>query len=162
MELELLSNQSLSDTVFRCTLQQYGMMLTSTRSGITGLETRVKRLWAKHIADFLDKCGGVYEHVSDRACKRDPSALWCLQIVYQKKRLQDPSGKRVIPIENFYTSHIRANKLFDMKHGEMRIIGTVNYINLHGKNRTIFKGAVEAMKERPRGNWLLTQAFDPS
>ena len=81
-------------------------------------------------------------------------------MAHQTKRLQDPSGKRLIVTDNFYTRHVLAKQTEILSDGEIKMIGTVKFINIGGINRTLVKEAMEKIQNRERGLWILVKAFE--
>lgn len=49
------------------------------------------------------------------------SALWVLQMAQQHQLLPDPSGSRIVFMDNFYTRHILANKVALLCHSRANI-----------------------------------------
>jgi hypothetical protein len=59
-----------------------------------------------------------------------PSACWVLQMVHQTKMYPDPSGKRVIFCDNFYTHHTLASSLKAITEEESLLIRMVWFSNV--------------------------------
>jgi hypothetical protein len=81
-------------------------------------------------------------------------------LAHPSKKKPDPSGKRVMYMDNFYTRHRLGQVLKKMTDGEVRITGTcrtnlVNKVNLVG-----VKKAIAALESEPRGSWALVRAYD--
>jgi hypothetical protein len=72
----------------------------------------------------------------------------------------DPSGKHVIFCDNFYTHHILASLLKAITEGEFHLIGKVRFLNVDVTNRHYLKTAIEQLKKKPRGSWLLVCVYD--
>ena len=47
-----------------------------------------------------------------------------------------------------------------MTNGEARMIGTVKFTNIDWINQWYVTCGIEALKDKPRGSWVLVQAFD--
>ena len=92
--------------------------------------------------------------------KDKPSALWVMQMAHLTKMMKDPSGKRLVVMDNFYTGHLLARQVAKTSDDEIRILGTVRLSNIDGCNRKYLKEAIDTLGEKPRFSWLLVQAFD--
>lgn len=106
---------------------------------------------------------GLQKHFDPRIVHPStPSAQWCLQMALQTKRQADPSRKRVIVMDNFYTRHVLAKQCSRLSDGEIKIIGTVRFNNIDGPNRPYVKQAMEELRSDSvcKGSWRLVQAFD--
>lgn len=93
--------------------------------------------------------------------KDSASALWSLQMAHQTKKQPDPSGKRHIFMDNFYTRHTLAEKVKVMTDGEIRITGTCRLNVINTINKVGVKKGIDMLKEKPRGSWVLVRAFNP-
>ena len=89
-----------------------------------------------------------------------PSTLWCLMMASQTKKLRDPSGKRLIVTDNFYTRHVLAKQKEILSDGEIKMIGTIKFNNIDGLNRKLVKLAIDKVQDSERGTWVLVQALD--
>jgi hypothetical protein len=106
-------------------------------------------------------CNNCIANCSDSEVKADSaSAGWVLQMAHQTKIYQDPNNKRVIFCNNFYTRHTLAASLRRITNGETRLIGTCRFNNVDATNRFYLKQAIEALKLKPRGSWMLVRAYD--
>jgi hypothetical protein len=90
---------------------------TSQAERYTQLFRDLRTPFDKAYAD--DPNGKVFGVAKDSA-----SALWSLQMAHQTKKLPDPSGKRSIFMDNFYTRHNLAEKVKVLTDGEICITGT--------------------------------------
>ena len=81
-------------------------------------------------------------------------------MAHQTKHLQDPSGKRLIVTDNFYTRHVLARHTEILSDGEIKMIGTVKFNNIDGINHPLVKEAIEKIQNCERGSWILVEAFD--
>ncbi len=85
---------------------------------------------------------------SDSAVKgKSASALWVLQMAHHTKQCQDPSGKRVFFMDNFYTHHTLALSLKKISDGEAHLCGNVQFTNVDATNRYYLKTAIEDLNE---------------
>jgi hypothetical protein len=90
---------------------------------------------------------------SDSAVKGESaSALWVLQMSHHTKQYQDPSGKRVFFMDNFYTRHTLGLSLKKITDGEAHLCGTVWFTNVDATNRYYLKTAIKELKDKPRGS----------
>lgn len=92
--------------------------------------------------------------------KNSPSALWILQLAHQVKCDDASCAKRVIFTDNFYTRHNLAKELYDITDGKMFLIGTVKFTNVDAINRIYLSKAIQSMKDKPRGYWMVVRAFN--
>jgi hypothetical protein len=83
-----------------------------------------------------------------------------LQIAHQKKIYEDPNHKRVIFCDNFYTCHNLATSLKHITDGETCLFGTCCFNNLDATNHFHLKQAIESLKSKPRGLWVLVRAYN--
>jgi hypothetical protein len=88
------------------------------------------------------------------------SAGWVLQMAHQTKIYEDPHHKRVIFCDNFYTHHNLATSLKRITDGEICLVGTCRFNNVDATNRFYLKQAIESLKNKPRGSWVLVRAYD--
>ena len=58
-------------------------------------------------------------------------------------------------MDNFYTRHLLASVLKQMADDQDQAIGTVKFTNVDGTNRKFLKEAIQNLKDRPRGKWML-------
>ncbi len=88
---------------------------------------------------------------SDSAVKvESASALWVLQMEHHTKQCQDPLGKRVFFMDNFYTRYTLALSLKKISNGEAHLCGTVWFTNVDATNWYYLKTAIEDLKDKPR------------
>jgi hypothetical protein len=92
--------------------------------------------------------------------KDTASALWTLQMAHQTKKQRDPSGKRSIFMDNFYTRHNLAEKVKVLTDGEIRITGTCRLNVIQSRNKVGVKKAIDMLKDQDRGTWVLVRAFN--
>jgi ribosomal protein L30E len=83
-----------------------------------------------------------------------------LQMAHQTKIYEDPNHKRVIFCDNFYTRHNLATLLKQITDGEIRLVGTCRFNNVDATNCFYLKQAIESLKDKPRGSWVLVRAYD--
>ena len=88
------------------------------------------------------------------------SALWVLQMSHHTKQYQDPSGKRVFFMDNFYTRHTLGLSLKKITDGDAHLCGTVRFTNIDGTNWYCLKTAIKDLKDKPRGSWFLVRAYN--
>jgi hypothetical protein len=138
---------------------------TVTRSGTMVLETDFQCHRASDTLNSFVICVPFSESVltgkTSGAAKDSASALWTLQKAHQTKKLPDPSGKRSIFIDNFYTRHNLAEKVKVMTDGEIHITGTCRLDVINARNKVGVKKGIDMLKDRPRGSWALVRAFNP-
>jgi hypothetical protein len=98
---------------------------------------------------------------SDSAVKGESaSALWVLQMAHHTKQHQDPSGKRVFFMDNFYTRHTLGMLLKKITDGEAHLCETVQFTNVDATNRYYLKTTIKDLKDKPRGSWFLVRAYN--
>lgn len=99
------------------------------------------------------------KHVVD---PETPSEEWILQMALQTKRYTDPSKKRVMVMDNFYTWHVLVHQVSNISDGEIKVIGTVRFNNIDGANRKYVKDAIQALNEDGvvGCSWFLFQEYD--
>jgi hypothetical protein len=93
--------------------------------------------------------------------KDSPSALWTLQMSHQTKKFPDPSGKRNIFMDNFYTRHTLAERVSAMSDDEIKITGTCRLNIINKRNAVGVKKAIELLVDKRRGSWALVRAYNP-
>jgi hypothetical protein len=94
--------------------------------------------------------------------KDSPSALWTLQMSHQTKKCPDPSGKRNIFMDNYYTCHTLAKQVRVMSDDEIKITGTCQLNIIHKRNAVGIKKAIELLVDKWQGSWALVHAYNPS
>ena len=67
--------------------------------------------------------------------KDKPSALWVMQMAHLTKQLKDPTGKRLVVMDNFYTRHLLARRAAKTSDDEICILGTVRLSNVDACNK---------------------------
>ena len=101
-----------------------------------------------------------FENEDSKLDSSSPSATWLLMISHLTKTYKDPSGRRILFTDNFYTRHSLADELKSITDGEVRIIGTVKFTNVDGTNRPHLRKAIEDMKDAERGTWQLLRVYN--
>ena len=91
---------------------------------------------------------------------KSASGLWTLELALQHKAAKDPSGSRLVVIDDFYASRAVAKKLSEVAGGEMKGLGAVRFDNINGANRPLARQAVSQVREKGKGNWRLAQELD--
>jgi hypothetical protein len=127
---------------------------TSQAEQYTQLFRDLRTPFDKAYAD--DPTGKVFGVAKDSA-----SALWSLQMAHQTKKLPDPSGKRSIFMDNFYTRHNLAEKVKVLTDGEIHITGTCRLNVINKANKVGVKKGIDMLKDKPRGTWVLVRACNP-
>jgi len=99
--------------------------------------------------------------VSSNDVKGDSAtALWVLQLAHPCKKRPDPSGKRVVFMDNFYTRHDLGETLKTMTDGEVRITGTCRMNFIRQVNSIGVRKALALLEKEPRGSWALVRAYN--
>ena len=178
-----LGATSLDETTIRCkarTLARTCMKSKPTKHGIrfysvvSWKEAYLHTLWdngsgnetglnpAETYCELFRGLRGVFHKKFSKnspVSAKKPSALWIMQLAHQRKLHKDPSGERLVVMDNFYTRHPLARQLARVTDGEMKILGTVRLNNIDKMNRSLVKQAVERSSNKEKGHWLLAQAF---
>jgi hypothetical protein len=92
--------------------------------------------------------------------KSSSSALWSLQMLHQMHKQKDPSGKRHVYMDNFYTRHYLAEKVKKLSDQEIRITGTCRLNVVDKVNKVGVKAAIDLLRDKERGSWALVCAFN--
>lgn len=83
--------------------------------------------------------------------KKSASALWSLQMLHQTHKQKDPSGKRHLYMDNFYTRHNLAEKVKQLSDQEIRITGTCRLNVIDKFNKVGVKAAINLLRDEERG-----------
>jgi hypothetical protein len=83
-------------------------------------------------------------------------------MAHQTKRLFDTSGKKIIVTDNFFTRHVLEKQEEILTDGEIKMIGTVKFINIDGISHPLVKEAMEKIQNCEKVSWMIHQAFDKS
>jgi hypothetical protein len=125
---------------------------TSQGDRYTELFCELRLPFDKAYADDPDgKYGGVK--------KNSASALWSLQIAHQTKKQLDPSGRRSIFMDNFYTRHNLGKKVKVLTSDEARITGTCRLNVIQSRNKVGVKKGIDMLKNKEHGTWVLVRVF---
>jgi len=87
------------------------------------------------------------------------TVLWAAMIAQQNQRCRAPFKKRVVVMDNFYTSVGLARTLDQLTDGEIKIIGTIKMNMVQGINRENVKQAETLMKNGDAHEWYLIRAY---
>ena len=125
----------------------------------SGNETRTNSA-ESYCALFRGLRGVFHRNFSKRSVvsPKKPSALWIMQLAHQHKSYKDPSGERLVVMDNFHTRHPLARQLANATDGEMKVLGTVRFNNIDKLNRPLVKQAVERLGDKEKGDWFLAHA----
>jgi hypothetical protein len=80
--------------------------------------------------------------------KSSASALWSLQMLHQMHKQKDPSGKRHLYMDNFYTRHVLAEKVKELSDQEIRITGTCRLNVIDKFNKVGVKAAIDLSRDK--------------
>jgi len=87
------------------------------------------------------------------------TVLWAAMIAQQNQRRPAPYKKRVVVMDNFYTSVSLAKTLDQLTDGEIKIIGTIKMSMVQGLNRENVKHVQTLMEAADAHDWYLIRAY---
>ncbi|GMF34285.1 unnamed protein product [Phytophthora lilii] len=81
-------------------------------------------------------------------------------LTQQNQQLSEPSGKRVISMDSYYTRHALGKHVLEMTRGETRILGTCRLNYVDALTRSALEAAVFALANAVRASWKLVAALE--
>jgi len=78
----------------------------------------------------------------------------------KNKKKKDPYGKRFFIMDNYYNRNFLAKQTKIFSDGEIRIFGTIKFLNTDERNKATVETAKAEIKDAKRSSWRLAQVFN--